>query len=367
MSSHYAAPAVVGAIVCMLLWGPGLMRAPGIGSLRMLLLTGFSVFALFTDDAAVAYLSLAVAAAVHAWVTWRHSKTAAVMLAFSTVLTVAIALALFADHVVLAFVASIVVIALRSGALPLHVGATHLCERAPALQTQQMGSVIAIVFLHLRFVDHHPVAFDWAPVLIGLGAVSTLLGALLALASPDVRTFFGAVTAMHGGMLVTAVATAGQHHYAAALFAALTMGVAMGGLGLTVTALESRCGPVPLTGALGGRAQAFPRLAIAFLFFGLAGVGAPGTAGFLSDDLLLHALWQGSVIGSVVVVVATALLAVGILRAWTQVFLGPPSLSLAADLEPRERWSALVLFATLLVLGTAPILLVGPATALFGT
>ena len=44
----------------------------------------------------------------------------------------------------------------------------------------------------------------------------------------------------------------------------------------------------------GGRAGAFPRLAAAFALFGGAGVGLPGTAGFVADDLLLHTLWMDS-------------------------------------------------------------------------
>ncbi len=55
-----------------------------------------------------------------------------------------------------AFVLSCLAIAMRAGVLPLHAGVASLCDRAPVVQTQQLASIIALVFVHLRFVDHHP-------------------------------------------------------------------------------------------------------------------------------------------------------------------------------------------------------------------
>ena len=97
---------------------------------------------------------------------------------------------------------------------------------------------------------------------------------------------------MHGGMLLAAVGAASLDNFAAALLVAVAMGLALGGLGIMITSLEERVGPVSFQGP-GGRAGSLPKLATAFALFGGAGVGLPGTAGFVADDLLLHTLVDG--------------------------------------------------------------------------
>jgi NADH-quinone oxidoreductase subunit M len=102
---------------------------------------------------------------------------------------------------------------------------------------------------------------------------------------------------------------------------AVTVGLALGGLGMMITSLEERVGPVDYRGP-GGRAGAFPVLSACFIVFGGAGVGLPGTAGFVADDLLLHTLWSQSPGSTVAVIVASALLAVATLIAYSRSFLG---------------------------------------------
>jgi NADH-quinone oxidoreductase subunit M len=140
----------------------------------------------------------------------------------------------------------------------------------------------------------------------------------------------------------------------------VTIGLALGGLGMMITALEERVGDVAYDGP-GGRAGAFPRLAAAFAFFGGAGVGLPGTAGFVADDLLLHTLWLESPTSAVLVILTAALLAVATLIGFSKVFLGRTVSSLAPDLYPRERVVAVMLLTLLLALGIAPGLLLAPA------
>ena len=113
----------------------------------------------------------------------------------------------------------------------------------------------------------------------------------------------------------------------------------------------------------GGRIQAFPRLAACFVLFGAAGVGLPGTAGFVADDLLLHTLWIESPASAVMVIVSSALLAVSTLVCFARVFLGPATRSVAPDLVRREALAGVLLLVLLLVLGIVPGVLLGPADA----
>ena len=315
---------------------------------------------LLTPVGTIAYAAVAMSALLHAWGAWRNSRTGAAMLIASGVIALAVALALQMHALPLAFALSCLAVALRAGVVPLHIGVSSLCDRAPVVQSQQLASTVALVFVHMRFVDHHAWAIAAGPTLVRYGAAAALVGALLTLVQKDLRGYYRGTTAMHGGMLVAAIGAASVGNFAAALLVAVTMGLALGGLGMMVTSLQERVGPVAFAGP-GGRAGTFPKLAVAFILFGGASVGLPGTAGFVADDLLLHTLWMESPASTVGVILSSAMVAVATLVAFAKTFLGRTTASMAPDLYPRERATVMVLIAFLLLLGFAPGVLLEPA------
>jgi NADH-quinone oxidoreductase subunit M len=320
------------------------------------------VITLFASSAPIAYGAVAAGSLLHAWDAWTRSRTGAAMLALAAGLAVAVAVMLQHGELAAAFCASTLAIALRAGVMPLHVGAASLCDRVPRVQAQQLASTIALVFVHLRYVDHHEAALALAPALVGYGALAAIAGALLTLAQRDLRGFYRGTTAAHGGMLLAALGSASIGNFAAALLVAVTIGLALGGLGMMITSLEERVGPVEFSGP-GGRAGAFPTLAAVFVLFGFAGFALPGTAGFVADDLLLHTLWTASPTSAVAVILTSAVIAVATLIAYSRVFLGPTVTSHAPDLYLRERLVAVGLIGLLILLGIAPGLLLEPADA----
>ncbi len=320
------------------------------------------VATLFAPTGPLAYVAAAVASLLHAAAAVSRSRTGAASLVIAAGLIAGAAVALRLDYLTTAFVLSCLALAVRTGVMPLHAGVASLCDRAMVVHVQQLPSAIALVFVHLRFVDHHAGALALAPTIVRIGAVLTIVPALMALVQRDLRGLYRSSTAMHGGMLLAALGAASLDNYAAALLVAVTMGLALGGLGLMLTSLEERVGPVQYSGP-GGRIQAFPRLAAAFVIFGAAGVGLPGTAGFVADDLLLHTLWLESPASTVTVIVSSALLAVSTLICFARVFLGPAARSVAPDLRTREALGGALLIVLLLVLGIVPGTLLGPADA----
>ena len=320
------------------------------------------VMTLFSPAGPAAYGAATLAALLHAAAAADRSRTGAASLLLSAVVIGSTGVALHQGYLTTSFVLSCVAIALRAGVIPLHAGVAGLCDRAVVVQVQQLASTIALVFIHLRFVDHHPGAIALAPAVVRIGAVMTLVPALMVTVQRDLRGLYRGSTAMHGGMLLAALGAASLDNYAAALLVAVTLGLALGGLGLMLTSLEERVGPVQYSGP-GGRIQAFPRLAACFVLFGAAGVGLPGTAGFVADDLLLHTLWLESPASAVMVIVSSALLAVSTLVCFARVFLGTPTRSVAPDLVRREALAGVLLLALLMVLGIVPGVLLGPADA----
>jgi NADH-quinone oxidoreductase subunit M len=350
-------------VVCgVLLFAPSLASQRSTPAWQLLALAAALAVALFASDGTVAYAAVTVGAIVHATAAWPRTRTAGLFLLASAVLCAGASAALANQGLTAAFVLSCLAVAIRAGVLPFHVGVAALCERAPVVQTQQLASTIALVFVHLRFVDHHAAAVELAPMIVRYGATACFAAALMTLVQRDLRGLYRGTTAMHGGMLLAGIGTASLGNFAAALLVAVAMGLALGGLGLVITSLEARVGPVNFAGP-GGLARTFPRLAAAFALFGGAGVGLPGTAGFVADDLLLHTLWMESPASTVIVILSSAMLAVATLLSFSRVFLCQTTPSLAPDMHARERFVMVMLLLGLVTLGFAPWALIGPADA----
>ena len=348
-------------VFCLLLLVAPVVAAEWRHSRKTVLLLAAGIFAaLMSPSGVLAYAAVSAAALVHAFDAWPNSRTGAAGLILSAGLAIAAGLALQTGQLTAAFVLSASTVAIRVGVWPLHVGVASLCERAPLVQTQQLASAIALVFVHLRFVDHHPEAVALAPVVVRLGAAAAILGALLSTVQRDLRGFYRATTSMHGGLILAALGAASRDNFAAALLVTVAGALSLGGLGIVTTSLEERVGRVRFDEP-GGRAHVFPRLAAAFALFGAAGVAIPGTAGFVADDLLLHTLWMESPASTVLVILSSAILAVSTLTCYSKVFLGRASFALAPDLTARERAVASTLLVLLLGLGIAPGILLGPA------
>lgn len=323
-------------------------------------------FALITSNGVLAYLALAAATVIHAVPAWRKAPTGALYLlaAAAALAGAAFALAAGADNY--AFGLSCLALALRAGLAPFHAGVAEMSMTQRELQLQQSSSLLILVLAHLYYIDHLPIAFEMAPVLVIWGALLTLVYALTALAQRELGGLLRSSTLMHAGMLYAAVGAGGRGHYGAALLVAVTVVFALGGLAIAISALEARMGKISLLDSPAGRARAFPRLAAAFAFFAAAGVGMPGTAGFISDDVLLHALWEESPAGAIIVIFGTAILAVATLSILAKAFFGPPIHVNTPDLLLPERSTVVVLVLLLLGLGLAPQLLIGVAELVLG-
>lgn len=352
------APWILTAITLMLVVAPSvaepLHRRWHLPSLIIALLV-----ALLSAVPVVAYTAIGLGALVHARSAWPTSRTGAAGLILSAGTAVGVAMALRDGNADLAFLLSIATIVLRSGVMPLHIGVASLCDRATVVQTQQLATGIALVYAHLRFVNDAPIAGDLGLFLERYGAATALLAALITIVQKNMRGFYRGTTVMHAGMLLAALGTTATGHSGAPLMVAVTVGLALGGLGMMITSLEERVGNASFDGP-GGRVGAFPKLAFAFALFGFAGVAVPGTAGFIADDLLLHGLWIDSPASAVALILAPALIAVATLIAFCRVFLGGTTPSRAPDLYPRERIVAVALLTLLLILGFSPKTLLDP-------
>lgn len=359
----------IAALAAILLGAPLVMTGTckmreWFGALVMLVLL---LVPLLGADGRAAYLALTVVTALHAMQSWKTARTASMSLGLAALLLAATAGALAKGAESTAFALSCAAIALRAGLPPFHPGVAELCMRNRNMQAQQTASLLILVISHLYFIDHFVIAYNLAPLLVIYGTMLSLVYALSALAQRELAGLFRVSTMMHAGMLFAAVGAGGRGHFGAALLVTVTIVLALCGLALIQSSLETRVGKVALSGPAVGRARAFPKLAAAFAFFAAAGVGIPGTAGFIADDLLLHALWEESQTGAIVIIFASAILAIASLSMLAKGFFGKPMRAIPPDLQGRERGVVLLLVVLLLAIGLFPQFLVGAAELVLGS
>ncbi|MGE0362941.1 MAG: hypothetical protein AB7R67_19670, partial [Vicinamibacterales bacterium] len=178
-------------LVCLLVLVAPALTSPRARNLPLLAALAAAIVAtLFSAGGAAAYLAAAVTALLHAVMAARATRTGALMLTLAAAVSAAASLAIGRDDLTVAFWLSSAAIALRAGMLPLHLGVASLCERAPVVQVQQAASTIALVFIHLRFVDHGEMAMAVAPTMVRIGAAATIAGALMTLVQRDLRGFY---------------------------------------------------------------------------------------------------------------------------------------------------------------------------------
>ncbi|CUU58911.1 Proton-conducting membrane transporter [Parafrankia irregularis] len=158
----------------------------------------------------------------------------------------------------------------------------------------------------------------WAGWVVAASGVTALLGAGLGLVAHDVRTALAQVgLALSGvvscGALAGSVFGTAGHGPAGdpgvalvgAVLAWQVGAVATGGAVMIAAATEARRGPMALIGP-GGCFARTPRLAVAFLLFGLTAVGYPATVGFVWEDLVLDGVGTWFVLLAAVLVLAVA-------------------------------------------------------------
>ena len=204
---------------------------------------------------------------------------------------------------------------------------------------------------------------DWAWVVVAVGVVSVLYGALVALAQTDLKRMVAYTSVNHMGYVVLAVGAAGlvagsdEQARTVAVTGAVTQmvshGLITGALFLLAGVLHDRAGTYDM-GAYGGFARPAPRFAALFAVGAFASLGLPGFSGFVSE----FQVFAGSVAAAPVTAVALPgilLTAALFLRAVQRLLTGPTSASVGfGGLRAAETWSVVPLLALALLVGVLP-------------
>ena len=247
---------------------------------------------------------------------------------------------------------------IRKGIFPFHSwypalfsGATM--STALAATVPQVASYTAVRLL-IGHVDHPEGVAAELVVLSQMALITATYGAALAIVQRDLRSLIGTLAMSQSALVLGGLAGTLPMELNGAFCVWISSGLALTGIGLVSWALESRAGPIRLDTPQ-GRFWDAPALAAFFLLFGLAGIGLPGTLSFVADDLIVSGSLDEQLHAGLLVILATVLSGIAMMRGWFHVFGGPgDSEGTRHAILPRERVALTALLAALFLLGLWP-------------
>jgi len=214
----------------------------------------------------------------------------------------------------------------------------------------------------------------WQIAVGGVGAVTMLTGALLAVAQTDVKRLLAYATVSALGIMTMLLGLGGEAAAIAAVMFLLAHAFYKGALFLVAGGLVHATEERDVT-RLGGLRRGMPLTAAAGALAAVSMAGAPPLAGFLGKELALDVVWHVPVFGGLLMAataVSSALLVTVALSAGVRPFVGSLDSAAHAHEGPTGLWlGALILAGVGVVAGVMPWLLqplvAGAARAVGGT
>ncbi len=273
-------------------------------------------------------------------------------------LTVLLATPLSDRQELIVFLLLLAGFAVKTPVFPVHTWLPLLAMEGPVAVVALLTGLKLGAYGLLRFaVPLAPGAaqeLHW--LLAGLGTFGLLYGAVAALAQTNLRAMLAYASLSHVGLVLLGIASFNLQGVQGAVLQLVNFTLVAGGLFLLTAFLQRRLGSTDLL-ALGGAASTMPLLASFFLFFGLAGMGVPGTSGFPAELLILVSALQAHTGAGLAALFGMVLGAAYFLNLYRRAFLGPvlqPGVAQAVDLGGRELALVLVFAALILAFGLYP-------------
>ena len=195
----------------------------------------------------------------------------------------------------------------------------------------------------------------WAPVLIGLGTVNVLYGAVSALGQRDLKYVIGYSSVSHMGYVLMGLGTLEVIGLNGAVFQMFSHGIMTGLFFAMVGIIYERTHLRDIT-VLEGLGKRMGVVGAFLAAAGLTSLGLPGFSSFVAELLVFIGTFRTYPLLGVLAVIGAAITAVYILRLMAKVFFGPIS-DRWADLEdakPLEAAVGAALVAVLLLWGLYP-------------
>lgn len=248
--------------------------------------------------------------------------------------------------------------AVKMPLVPLHSWLPTTALEAPPHVTALLLGLKLGVYGLIRFaIPLAPAAAQqqrW--LLVILGTLTLVYGALLALQQSNLRKLLAYAGVSHVGLVVVAVASFNAQGLQGALMQLLNFSLIASSLMLIAGMLQQRLGSNDVL-HLGGLAKPFPRIATLFCLLALSSIGVPGLNGFPAEFLMIVGILHAYP-GIAAIALLTAVLAAAYMLGFmAKAFFGPttsPASLQAPDLLRREAWVLAVPVVLVVLLGCFP-------------
>ncbi|MBW0109982.1 NADH-quinone oxidoreductase subunit M [Pseudonocardia sp. KRD-182] len=268
----------------------------------------------------------------------------------------------------LVLLALVVGLAIKTPTVPFHTWLPPAHSDAPAAGSAILAGVLLKMgtfgFVRIVMPIMPETWRQYALVIVIVGVVSVVYGALVALAQTDLKRMVAYTSVNHMGYVILGVGAAGllagssEQARTLAVTGAVTQmvshGLITGALFLLTGVLYARCGTYDMA-AYGGLARPAPRFALLFAAAAFASLGLPGFSGFIAEFQILTGSLSGAPVATAIAVLGIVLTAALFLLALQRVFLGDPQAPAAlGDVTVVETSAIAPLVVATVVIGVFP-------------
>lgn len=195
----------------------------------------------------------------------------------------------------------------------------------------------------------------WAPVIATLAVINVLYAAFIALAQKDLKYVVGYSSVSHMGYVLIAIAALNTTSIDGAVAQMFAHGV-MSALFFSMIGFVYERTHTRNIPDLGGLAHQMPRMAIGFMIAGMASLGLPSTANFISEFTIFIGAFKAFPVQTVLGIFGIIFTAGYVLRVLANVLFGPrrPEFDYLKDLKGPEMVPLVTLVVVLFVAGIFP-------------
>ena len=198
-------------------------------------------------------------------------------------------------------------------------------------------------------------ADNWMPVLITLGTVNVLYGAVSAMSQTDLKYIIGYSSVSHMGYVLMGIATLDRIGMGGAVLQMFSHGMMTALMFLLVGSVYHQAHTRDIN-VLNGLASRMPVNSFFFAIAGLASLGLPGLSGFIAEFMVFTGAFRTYLPLAILAVVGAALTAIYILRLLARTFMGESDAQWASlrDASPVEMSVGAVFVGILIFVGVWP-------------
>jgi len=253
--------------------------------------------------------------------------------------------------------------AILAGIFPFHSWAPDGHVAAPSAISMLLAGVEmkvgAFAALRVGILLLPDGAKYWSWLIIILGVINVVYGAVIALIQADFKYVIGFSSVSHMGLVLLGFATLNDNGLTGAGMQMFSHGVMTAMFFAIVGMVYDRTHTRELS-RLGGMMKVMPFAGMGFIIAGLVSMGMPGFSGFTAEFPIFMGLWQTSPVAAMIAIIGVIVTAAYILRVIGQVFFGSIPQEFEMGLPPisiLDKISIMILAVFMVGIGVFPTLL----------